>query len=83
MSEPVFAILGGSVAAVLGIWLVRVSFRPTLPSSLLVWWLSDDDPRRDLISRGLGRIVGGGFIIIGGWLIVIGSVSVFRHLSST
>ena len=80
MSESVFALLCGYVGAVLGICLVRVSFRPTLPSSLLVWWLSDDDPTRDPISRGLGRVVGSGFIIIGVWLIVIGSVSVLRHL---
>lgn len=81
MSESLFELLGGSVGAVLGAWLVRASFRPTLPSSFLVWWLSEDDPMRDSISRGLSRIVGGWFIIIGGGLIVMGSVGVLRHLS--
>lgn len=66
----------------LGFWMMRTSFQQTLPSSLLVWWLREDDELRDPISRVLARIVGGGFLIVGVWLIVIGSVAVLRHLLS-
>lgn len=83
MSESVFALLGGLLAGTVGVWMVRMSFRETLPNVLLVWWLEENDPARDPISRGLGRVVGGGFVLVGVMLLLLGSVSVLRHLSST